>query len=165
MKTFKKIFYTIFGLFIATIVGLVGVILYAEYSGQHFSAKSLKSAEDLLPEDDSRLAYDENGNIAEFPGGTPGEVLEDGENTQMPPVDTTETGSDEIENEIEQVYIMDMGANLFHTKDCSEVENIKDDDLLVRINSTNPENKAKIEQFLNFLTFEEEQNAKKNGTK
>lgn len=44
-------------------------------------------------------------------------------------------------------------------------ENIKDDDLLVRINSTNPENKAKIEQFLNFLTFEEEQNAKKNGTK
>ncbi len=128
MKTFKKIFYTIFGLFIATIVGLVGVILYAEYSGQHFSAKSLKSAEDLLPEDDSRLAYDENGNIAEFPDGTPGEVLEDGENTQMPPVDTTETGSDEIENEIEQVYIMDMGANLFHTKDCSEVENIKDDD-------------------------------------
>lgn len=44
-------------------------------------------------------------------------------------------------------------------------ENIEDDDLLVRINSTNPENKAKIEQFLNFLTFEEEQNAKKNGTK
>lgn len=44
-------------------------------------------------------------------------------------------------------------------------ENIEDDDLLVRINSTNPENKAKIEQFLNFLTFEEEQHAKKNGTK
>lgn len=136
MKTFKKIFYIIFGLFIATIVGLVGVILYAEYSGKHFSSKSLKSADDLLYEDDSRLAYDENGNIAEFPDGTAGEVAEDSGDIPMPPMDTPETppkteiqetSSNEAENQIEQVYIMDMESNFFHTIDCSELENINED--------------------------------------
>ncbi len=141
MKTFKKIFYTIFGLFIATIVGLVGVILYAEYSGKHFSSRSLK-ADDLLSEDGSRLVYDENGNIAEFPDGTPGEVPEDNGDIPMPPMDSAETdasvadtsadiqesSSDEADNQIEQVYIMDMGANLFHTRDCSEIDNINEDE-------------------------------------
>ena len=67
MKILKRIFYTIFGLLMATTLALIGVILYAEYTGHRFSAGN--HAADVASSDgESRLAYDENGNLAELPG-------------------------------------------------------------------------------------------------
>ncbi len=67
MKIVKKIFYTIFGLLMATTLALIGVILYAEFTGHRFSMDKHTSLGDSSDEE-SRLAYDENGNLAELPG-------------------------------------------------------------------------------------------------
>ena len=67
MKIVKKIFYTIFGLLMATTLALIGVILYAEFTGHRFSTDN-HAAGGSSPDADSRLAYDENGNLAELPG-------------------------------------------------------------------------------------------------
>ncbi len=69
MKILKKIFYTIFGLLMATTLALIGVILYAEYTGHRFSAGN-HAADRASSDVESRLAYDENGNLAELPGST-----------------------------------------------------------------------------------------------
>lgn len=66
MKILKRIFYTIFGLLMATTLALIGVILYAEYTGHRFSTDN--HAEGKASDGVSRLAYDENGNLAELPG-------------------------------------------------------------------------------------------------
>ena len=63
MKIVKRIFYIIFGFLLASAISLVGVILYAEYSGRQLWAKSgQETADDSFPAEESRLAYDENGN-------------------------------------------------------------------------------------------------------
>ena len=67
MKIVKKIFYTIFVLLMATTLALIGVILYAEFTGHRFSMDKHTSLGDSSDEE-SRLAYDENGNLAELPG-------------------------------------------------------------------------------------------------
>lgn len=126
MKKVKKIFSVILGLFIITIVGLVGVILFAEYSGKRFSPNPVNPADTLLSEDDSRLAYDENGNLVEFPDGVPvlsedGEEITDGSS----PAPLTETPS--VNDTIEKPYIMDLNTNLFHNKDCPDVLDISGD--------------------------------------
>lgn len=71
MKIVKRIFYIIFGFLLASAISLVGVILYAEYSGRQLWAKSgQETADDSFPAEESRLAYDENGNLAELPGSS-----------------------------------------------------------------------------------------------
>ena len=67
MKIVKKIFYTIFGLLMATTLALIGVILYAEFTGNRFSMDK-HTALGNSSDEESRLAYDENGNLAELPG-------------------------------------------------------------------------------------------------
>lgn len=67
MKILKKIFYTIFGLLLATTLALIGVILYAEYTGHRFSTDG-HAISKASSDGESRLAYDENGNLAELPG-------------------------------------------------------------------------------------------------
>lgn len=69
MKALKRIIYTILGLLLVSAVSLVGVILYAEYSGRRFQAGSAGETANIGSLDgESRLAYDENGNLAELPG-------------------------------------------------------------------------------------------------
>ena len=71
MKLIKRIFYIIFGLLIASAVSLVGLILYSEYSGrQLWKSFGEETADAGFPEEESRLAYDENGNLAELPGSS-----------------------------------------------------------------------------------------------
>lgn len=69
MKILKRILFTILGLLLVSSVSLVGIILYAEYSGQRFWKDSeTETADAGFADTESRLAYDENGNIAELPG-------------------------------------------------------------------------------------------------
>ena len=49
----------------ATTLALIGVILYAEFTGHRFSMDKHTSLGDSSDEE-SRLAYDENGNLADF---------------------------------------------------------------------------------------------------
>lgn len=68
MKTLKRIIFALLGLLIAGTVALVGIILYAEYSGNRFTPDSVPAqAEADLYEEESRLAYDDNGNLIELP--------------------------------------------------------------------------------------------------
>lgn len=68
MKILKRIIYTLFGLLIAGTVSLVGIILYAEYSGNHFTPDSVPGLAQLnFSSDESRLTYDENDNLIELP--------------------------------------------------------------------------------------------------
>lgn len=83
MKIVKRIIFTILGLLLISSVSLVGVILYAEYSGQHFWEDSENETADA--DGESRLAYDENGNIAELPGASLPQSEQTGYETQGNP--------------------------------------------------------------------------------
>lgn len=90
MKILKRIIYSLLGLLLTGVVVLVGVILFAEYSGQRFSPTSLEAAsQTALSDGESRLVYDENGNLAELPAGVPventdGESTDDAANSETP---------------------------------------------------------------------------------
>ena len=90
MKTFKRIIFTLLGLLIAGTVALVGIILYAEYSGNRFAPDSVPAqAEADLFEEESRLAYDDNGNLIELPKAQGGILLNIPSMMQLPvPVET-----------------------------------------------------------------------------
>ncbi len=78
MKTFKRIIFALLGLLIAGTVALVGIILYAEYSGNRFAPNSVPAqAEADLFEEESRLAYDDNGNLIELPKAQAPEETDD----------------------------------------------------------------------------------------
>lgn len=75
MKIFKRIIYTLLGIILAGTAVLVGVILYAEYSGNHFTKDSIPAlAQTGFSEEESRLAYDENGNLLELPQSQPADT-------------------------------------------------------------------------------------------
>lgn len=152
MKIFKRIVYSLLGLLIAGTVALVGVILYAEYSGKRFSPDSGMAKADELDEE-SRLAYDENGNLIELPGLQPSEETggdsvtaesspetapqaPDAEMTAEPeavpedsaaPVIASAYASSGAEAEAQLPYVMDLGSALFHTPDCPYAANIASD--------------------------------------
>lgn len=114
MKIIKRIIYTILGLLLTCAVALVGVILYAEYSGSRFSKETITALiEPDFSDGESRLVYDENGNIAELPDSVSTTASENADTSE--PV--TETISD-------QSYVMDLGSALFHTADCPDAANI-----------------------------------------
>ncbi len=71
MKILKRIIYTLLGLLLAGTATLVGIILYAEYTGKHFTPDSMPALAQSFSDDESRLAYDENGNIMELPQTQP----------------------------------------------------------------------------------------------
>ncbi|NLL77727.1 MAG: hypothetical protein GX235_10870 [Clostridiales bacterium] len=152
MKTVKRIIYTLIGLVLACTILLVCIILFAEYSGKRFTSDSLQVA-DGIEDDESRLVYDENGNVVEFPDGTSdsasGTVQEAPDaagNVQVPAEESVQASdtdatapSPEIQesqedadisadDNIERTYVMDMGTNIFHTADCPYVQDIKEDD-------------------------------------
>lgn len=157
MKTLKRIIYSLLGLLLTSVVVLAGFILYAEYSGRSFSpipddlwAKSGGSA------NDSRLTYDEHGNLAELPkgmsaaasdaeGGTESSRPAASSDTPAPLSDGTSTDTAVVpagesiapmpapsdngtaSSELEFHYIMDMGSNLFHYETCDYAANIADE--------------------------------------
>lgn len=91
MKILKRIFYTIFGLLLATTLALIGVILYAEFTGHRFSMDNHAAGKNSQ-DTESRLAYDENGNLAELPGS--GDVSsEQAAAGQVPPDSSTNAGT------------------------------------------------------------------------
>lgn len=151
MKLMKRIIYTLLGLMLASAVVLVGVILFAEYSGRRFSPGSIQKMAGLDPED-SRLVYDEDGNVGELPNtssestapsfesevssssdtsdgmnGLPSDG-ESNEGSQDPTPLSGETSEPNADDNIERVYIMDMDSNIFHTKDCPYAENLAEGD-------------------------------------
>lgn len=140
MKIIKRIIYTLLGLILTGAVALVGIILFAEYSGRHFTADSVWKAEDgEYSEEDSRLVFDENGNIAEFPDSTaesdtvPAESTLPADNASeensSPRDDTSADAGSSADDSTERRYVMDMGSNLFHTADCPDAQNIKAEDI------------------------------------
>lgn len=113
MKTLKRIINLLLGVILVGAVGMVGVILYAEYSGSRFTPDSAETLAELdFSDGESRLVYDENGNIAELPG----EVTVD-----------TDTASSSSTEAVELPYVMDLGSALFHTQDCPYAANIADE--------------------------------------
>ncbi|WP_342756332.1 hypothetical protein [Kineothrix sedimenti] len=146
MKIVKRIIYALLGLVLTGAVVLVGIILFAEYSGRRFTPGSIQTAEGI-EDDKSRLVYDENGNVVELPDESSDSSVTTGQETAdsvpdvpsgdasapsagEPAVETAaeiETTSEE--DNIERNYVMDMGANLFHKADCPYVQDIKPDDL------------------------------------
>ncbi|TCL60103.1 hypothetical protein EDD76_103296 [Kineothrix alysoides] len=148
MKIVKKIIYALLALVLTGAVVLVGIILFAEYSGRRFTPGSTHVAEGI-EDDKSRLVYDENGNVVELPSESSDSLATTGQETAAPAQDIpsgdasapsedasvtvqevaagAETTSEE--DNIERVYVMDMGANLFHTADCPYVQEIKPEDL------------------------------------
>lgn len=153
MKILKRIVYTLLGLLIAGTVALVGIILYAEYSGKRFTPDSVQALVQLdSPEDESRLVYDENNNIIELP-----KIQETEETADSPDssghsaADSAETAADDpaaapaedtaadsaaaapaadagaAGADIERPYVMDLGSALFHTPDCPYAANIAAD--------------------------------------
>lgn len=69
MKIIKRFFYIIFGILLIGTISLTGIMLYAEYSGRRFHPGSLEEITGNK-EEDSRLAYDSEGNIIELPGNS-----------------------------------------------------------------------------------------------
>lgn len=69
MKIIKRFFYIIFGILLIGAISLTGIMLYAEYSGRRFHPGSLEEITGGA-EEDSRLAYDDAGNIIELPGNS-----------------------------------------------------------------------------------------------
>ena len=69
MKIIKRFFYIIFGILLVGTISLTGIMLYAEYSGRRFHPGSLEEITGNK-EEDSRLAYDSEGNIIELPGNS-----------------------------------------------------------------------------------------------
>ncbi len=100
MRILKRIIYTLLGLLIAGTVALVGVILYAEYSGNRFTPDSIPALAKLeSTEDESRLAYDENGNLLELPkdqnGGESSDAsAQNGDNASPGGTENTDTAQD-----------------------------------------------------------------------
>lgn len=97
MRILKRIIYTLLGLLIAGTVALVGIILYAEYSGNRFTPDSIPALAKLeSTEDESRLAYDENGNLLELPedqndGESSGASAQNGDNASPDGTESTDT--------------------------------------------------------------------------
>ncbi len=150
MKILKRIFYIILGLLLAGAISMVGVILYAEYSGRRFHlGKEAEIADSGLPDEGSRLAYDENGNLAELPGSPQPQPVSAEEESPAPNSQEAEPAPENVGDESgtdvsaeapvasesglpagsenEQLYIMDMGSALFHTQDCPYVADIAPD--------------------------------------
>lgn len=152
MKKAKKIIYTLLGLLLASVIGLVGVILYAEYSGRRFLPEETGGVSEVaFPDDESRLVYDENGNIAELPGMTADagaensgedtqengqEVKEHGTSTKAPAeAPAAEDGAEEGETEKEAdgaayTFIMNKESSIFHYDTCPDVQNISEENRL-----------------------------------
>lgn len=146
MKILKRIIYTLLGLVLLSVVAMVGVILYAEYSGSRFTTESIEALAKLdFSDGESRLVYDENGNIAELPGdisaldttsadlNQPTESLPDTTAANDVSVisdavaDVSATGSGvstSTAGSTELPYVMDLGSALFHTEDCPYAANI-----------------------------------------
>lgn len=154
MKILKRIVYTLLGLLIAGTVALVGIILYAEYSGKRFTPDSVQALAQLdAPEDESRLVYDENNNLIELPkmqeseetaseseaSGSSGSSSADADEaaaseTAGAPAEDTAVPSDAAPAtdsaagaDTELPYVMDLGSALFHTPDCPYAANIAAD--------------------------------------
>lgn len=176
MKIIKRIFYTIFGILLICTISLIGVMLYAEYTGKRFHPDTINEIVEGTA-DESRLAYDDSGNIIELPGNSRKADSE----TEPIPADHTETGSSDAfgtdvsnigesvetpssgdessgedgvsesvatpvadastdtasepvsepvsapagtDSDTEQLYIMDLSSNLFHTANCSDAAEI-----------------------------------------
>lgn len=123
MKIIKRIIYTLLGLLLTSVVVLVGVILIAEYSGNRFLADSRQTASEVVfTDDDSRLVYDENGNIAELPAGAPTE-----ENSSEAASDTGSGGTapasfeaTDSGNTSDELFIMDKSTAVFHKESCPD---------------------------------------------
>ena len=149
MKILKRIIYTLLGLLLTGVVALVIVILYAEYTGTRFTEETIAALTDPdFSDGESRLVYDENGNIAELPGVVMDTTAESDSSaaaeqtssdmTDTSAVDTTSgTDSSAASTEVTdtvttgtaietaaQPYVMDLGSALFHTADCPFAANI-----------------------------------------
>lgn len=95
MKILKRIIYTLLGLLIAGTVVLIGVILYAEYSGNRFHPDSVPALAQLeLSNEESRLAYDENGNLLETP--TPENTENASDTSEASSAEDTSDGSNDV---------------------------------------------------------------------
>lgn len=153
MKILKRMIYTLLGLLLLSAVALIGVILYAEYSGKRFDPSDITvMADTQLTDSKSRLVYDENGNLAELPNGSAVDGADSAETSNScidtaeavnpgsdsgdtagsnPPADeigdtlSTDTGSSQ--DDVERAYVMDKGSNLFHLASCDYVSNIAEE--------------------------------------
>lgn len=141
MKIFKRTVYTLLSILLLAAVAMVGIILYAEYSGSRFLPEAQPDRTIAFSEEESRLVYDENGNLAELPEGIP-VVTEDAqteeaqaeeaqiaenqteETTPVIMPSHAETAAVDTGDSSEQFYIMDKNSNLFHTSDCPYAANI-----------------------------------------
>ena len=140
MKILKRIIYSLLGVLLAGVISLVGLILYAEYSGRHLSLDPEILAKTGLTDEPSRLVYDENDNPADFPVDASAETAPATANTAAANVnaettvaDTTDSGTasgvapdteTDAAADVERTYVMDMGSNLFHIDSCPYAANI-----------------------------------------
>lgn len=130
MKKAKKLGYTLLGILLAGVVGLVGIILYAEYSGHRFKYDGKDKISEIdFPDEASRLVYDENGNIAEFP------EIPAADESEENPGESASTGAGQTEggNTVNpapedgvHTFIMDTQASLFHYDTCPDVQAISE---------------------------------------
>lgn len=153
MKILKRIIYTLLGLLLLSAVALIGVILYAEYSGKRFDPSDITvMADTQLTDSESRLVYDENGNLAELPNGSAVDGADSAETSNSgidtaeavnpgsdsgdtagsnPPADeigdTLSTNTGSSQDDVERAYVMDKGSNLFHLASCDYVSNIAEE--------------------------------------
>lgn len=120
MKMMKRIIYTLLGLLLTGVVVLVGIILFAEYSGKRFTPGFNKKISELsFADDDSRLVYDENGNIAELPAGAPEGETADNADT-VPNTDAGSAAPNADASASGELFIMDIGTAVFHKESCPE---------------------------------------------
>lgn len=138
MKIVKKIIYGLLGLILTGAVVMVGVILYAEYAGNRFQNKP-DASQTALSDGESRLVYDEYGNIAELPGTVTPEASE------TPAVPETPAAASETpavpetpaaaSDSGEQTYILDKTTALFHNDTCSDAAAISEENRLTMTGS------------------------------
>lgn len=96
MKIIKRFFYLIFGILLIGAISLTGIMLYAEYSGRRFHPGSLEEITGEK-EEDSRLAYDEEGNIIELPGNSQ-PASSEGESEPANPIESSNLPETPAEN-------------------------------------------------------------------
>lgn len=141
-RTLKRIVYSLLGILLTFVVVLVGFILYSEFSGNKLSPLSVESlVQGRNGREQSRLAYDEDGNFIEFPDGgaehlsyaeegtTPADTAEavsQDAASITSPVEIPVAASSDASSDLEYHFVMDLGSNLFHYETCDYVANISD---------------------------------------
>lgn len=149
MKLVKRIIYSLLGLLMVLTVGMVGLILYAEYSGKPFSFKSTSALEQTAyAEDESRLVAEENGepapaqetdtaptDAAPVDEEIPAPAAEANPASETAPIqaDTAQASpadaspADASSTDATATYALNTESSIFHKMDCPLVADISSD--------------------------------------